>query len=283
MWRRRREKARARVARTDAGTSGGAGAGAPGSGDSHPPGWAPGGVPEQRRRAWRMDRRGAARVALTPPGEFSRRTTQDQPADMVPAPAGWPAKGRLGRNMASVYCIRCGQENPEGARFCSHCGNPLAPVGRGSGEGTADTTSVISAVGVEAPDTDFGDEQVADAAMLDTLPAGTALLVVRRGPNAGSRFLLDSDLTLVGRHPDSDIFLDDVTVSRRHAEFYRSGSRFTVRDVGSLNGTYVNRERIEEMDLTGGDEVQVGKFRLVFLLGPRSQAEYGGGGAQVGG
>jgi hypothetical protein len=185
--------------------------------------------------------------------------------------------------MASVYCIRCGQENPEGARFCSHCGNPLAPVGRGSGEGTADTTSVISAVGVDTPDTDFGDEQVADAAMLDTLPAGTALLVVRRGPNAGSRFLLDSDLTLVGRHPDSDIFLDDVTVSRRHAEFYRSGSRFTVRDVGSLNGTYVNRERIEETDLTGGDEVQVGKFRLMFLLGPRSQAEYGGGGAQVGG
>ena len=109
------------------------------------------------------------------------------------------------------------------------------------------------------------------------------MLVVRRGPNAGSRFLLDSDLTLVGRHPDSDIFLDDVTVSRRHVEFYRSGSRFTVRDVGSLNGTYVNRERIEERDLTGGDEVQVGKFRLVFLLGPRSQAEYGGGGAQVGG
>ena len=185
--------------------------------------------------------------------------------------------------MASVYCIRCGQENPEGARFCSHCGNPLAPLGRGTGRVRAETTSVISAVGTDTADTEFGDEPVADAAMLDTLPAGTALLVVRRGPNAGSRFLLDSDLTLVGRHPDSDIFLDDVTVSRRHAEFYRSGSRFTVRDVGSLNGTYVNRERIEETDLTGGDEVQVGKFRLVFLLGPRSQAEHGGGGAQVGG
>jgi pSer/pThr/pTyr-binding forkhead associated (FHA) protein len=181
--------------------------------------------------------------------------------------------------MASVYCIRCGQENPEGARFCSHCGNPLA---RGSGEGVAETTSIIS-LGTDAADTESGEESVADTAILDTLPAGTALLVVRRGPNAGSRFLLDSDLTLVGRHPDSDIFLDDVTVSRRHAEFYRSGSRFTVRDVGSLNGTYVNRERIEETDLTGGDEVQVGKFRLVFLLGPRAQAEHGGGGAQVGG
>ena len=283
MWRRRREKARARSARTDASAPGGAGTGAPGAGDAHQPGQVPFGVPEQGRRAWRMDRRGAARVALTPPAEFSRRTTQNQPADMVPAPAGWSANGRLGRNMASVYCIRCGQENPEGARFCSHCGNPLAPVGRGPGEGTADTTSVISAVGIDAGDSEFGDEAAADTAMLDTLPVGTALLVVRRGPNAGSRFLLDSDLTLVGRHPDSDIFLDDVTVSRRHAEFYRSGGRFTVRDVGSLNGTYVNRERIEEMDLTGGDEVQVGKFRLQFLLGPRSQAEHGGGGAQVGG
>ncbi len=84
----------------------------------------------------------------------------------------------------------------------------------------------------------------------------------------------------VGRHPESDIFLDDVTVSRRHAEFYRDGGRFTVRDVGSLNGTYVNRERIEETDLSSGDEVQVGKFRLVFLLGPRSATEHGGG-AQV--
>jgi pSer/pThr/pTyr-binding forkhead associated (FHA) protein len=181
--------------------------------------------------------------------------------------------------MASVYCIRCGQDNPEGARFCSQCGTPLA---RGQGEGTTDTTSIIS-LGGDVAEADYGDESVADAATLDSLPAGTALLVVRRGPNAGSRFLLDSDLTLVGRHPDSDIFLDDVTVSRRHAEFYRSGSRFTVRDVGSLNGTYVNRERIEETDLTGGDEVQVGKFRLVFLLGPRSQADLGGGGAHVGG
>jgi pSer/pThr/pTyr-binding forkhead associated (FHA) protein len=86
-----------------------------------------------------------------------------------------------------------------------------------------------------------------------------------RGPNAGSRFRLDGELTTAGRHPDSDIFLDDVTVSRRHAEFYRHGARFTVRDVGSLNGTYVNRERIEEAELAGGDEVQIGKFRLLFL------------------
>ena len=104
-----------------------------------------------------------------------------------------------------------------------------------------------------------------------------------RGGAGGSWSDAHVVLTTAGRHPESDIFLDDVTVSRRHAEFYRQGGRFTVRDVGSLNGTYVNRERIEEADLSGGDEVQIGKFRLVFLLGPRSQAEYGGGGSQVGG
>jgi pSer/pThr/pTyr-binding forkhead associated (FHA) protein len=180
--------------------------------------------------------------------------------------------------MPSVYCTGCGEANPEGARFCSHCGTPLV---RQAGDRVADTTSTISIAGTEL-DGDQGDEFAADAAAVATLPPGTALLSVRRGPNAGSRFLLDSDLTLVGRHPDSDIFLDDVTVSRRHAEFYRQGGRFTVRDVGSLNGTYVNRERIEEATLNEGDEVQVGKFRLVFLLGPRSQAEYGGG-TQVGG
>ena len=94
---------------------------------------------------------------------------------------------------------------------------------------------------------------------------GSALLVVKRGPNAGSRFLLDQDVTTAGRHPDSDIFLDDVTVSRRHAEFRREGSGYSVHDVGSLNGTYVNRERIEVAALAGGDEVQIGKFRLVYL------------------
>jgi len=99
--------------------------------------------------------------------------------------------------------------------------------------------------------------------------------VVKRGPNAGSRFLLDNELTEVGRRPDSDIFLDDVTVSRRHAEFYRHRGRFAVRDVGSLNGTYVNRERIEETALSGGDEVQIGKFRLVFLQGRPTYAEGG--------
>ncbi|MDV6014621.1 glycogen accumulation regulator GarA [Haloechinothrix sp. LS1_15] len=108
-------------------------------------------------------------------------------------------------------------------------------------------------------------QEEASAAGVEALPAGAALLVVKRGPNAGSRFLLDRDTTSAGRHPDSDIFLDDVTVSRRHAEFRREGGEFVVIDVGSLNGTYVNREPVDQAVLAGGDEVQIGKFRLVFL------------------
>ncbi|GAB3406212.1 hypothetical protein GCM10027515_20520 [Schumannella luteola] len=104
------------------------------------------------------------------------------------------------------------------------------------------------------------DEQEA----IQALPSGSALLVVRRGPNVGARFLLDGDVTTVGRHPESDIFLDDVTVSRRHAEFLRVGTSFQVRDLGSMNGTYFDSVRIEQALLTDGAEVQVGKFRLTF-------------------
>ena len=174
--------------------------------------------------------------------------------------------------MAGMYCSRCGRPNPERARYCSNCGAPLmraastgsfgAVGGERGASQTGETTSIISTDGTEP---EFLDEPSPDYSAADTLPVGTALLVVLRGPNAGSRFLLDSDFTSAGRHPDSDIFLDDVTVSRRHAEFYRHGDRFTVRDVGSLNGTYVNRERIEEAELFGGDEVQIGKFRLLFM------------------
>jgi pSer/pThr/pTyr-binding forkhead associated (FHA) protein len=106
-----------------------------------------------------------------------------------------------------------------------------------------------------------------DQATVDALAHGTALLVVLRGPNTGARFLLDADQVSTGRHPESDIFLDDVTVSRTHATFRREGDDFIVHDVGSLNGTYVNRERIEEATLKTGDEVQIGKFRLVFYAG----------------
>ncbi len=106
------------------------------------------------------------------------------------------------------------------------------------------------------------------ALALGDLHDTTAMVVVKRGPNAGSKFVLDNDVTRAGRHPDSDIFLDDITVSRRHAEIHRSGDGFMVRDAGSLNGTYLNRERIEEAPLSNGDELQIGKFKLVFLAGP---------------
>ncbi|MDY6049904.1 MAG: oxoglutarate dehydrogenase inhibitor Odhl [Corynebacterium sp.] len=129
-------------------------------------------------------------------------------------------------------------------------------------ETQVETTSVFRADLLKemegAPSSSSG-ESAAD------LPAGSALLVVKRGPNAGARFLLDQPVTTAGRHPDSDIFLDDVTVSRHHAEFRENQGQFEVVDVGSLNGTYVNREPKNSQVLASGDEVQVGKFRLVFV------------------
>ena len=171
-----------------------------------------------------------------------------------------------------MFCTQCGHQNPDGSRFCSRCGAALTRAGT---EGAVETTSTISlaalegALDNEAANAPTPDPAVPDGGALDALPAGSALLVVKRGPNAGSRFLLDADTTTAGRHPESDIFLDDVTVSRRHAEFVREGGGFIVRDVGSLNGTYLNRERIDAAGLAGGDEVQIGKYRLVFLIGPR--------------
>jgi pSer/pThr/pTyr-binding forkhead associated (FHA) protein len=110
-----------------------------------------------------------------------------------------------------------------------------------------------------------GDVTAEEHDAIGALPSGSALLVVRRGPNVGARFLLDADLTTVGRHPEADIFLDDVTVSRRHAEFLRSGTNFDVKDLGSLNGTYLDGTRISgTVALHDGAEVQVGKFRLTF-------------------
>ena len=165
-----------------------------------------------------------------------------------------------------MFCTRCGQQNPPDSHFCARCGAPLTRV---SGESATETTSTIA---IQALENEHDEEHAEEAAAVEGLPAGSALLVVKRGPNAGSRFLLDKDVTTAGRHPESDIFLDDVTVSRRHAEFRRDGGGFTVRDVGSLNGTYLNRERIDVTGLTGGDEVQIGKFRLVFFAGPRTDS-----------
>jgi hypothetical protein len=165
--------------------------------------------------------------------------------------------------MARVFCTACGTENLPGSHFCANCGAAL-PAGT-SGPDTTTSLTTAGAAGASLSDTDSEFSPEAHQGAVDALTPGSALLVVKRGPNAGSRFLLDQDVTSAGRHPDSDIFLDDVTVSRRHAEFRREGSGYTVHDVGSLNGTYVNRERIDAAPLSGGDEVQIGKFRLVYL------------------
>lgn len=148
----------------------------------------------------------------------------------------------------------------------------------GYGESPVETTSVFRADFLSELDTPTGGRSTdAQVSGVEGLPVGSALLVVKRGPNAGSRFLLDQPTTSAGRHPDSDIFLDDVTVSRRHAEFRQQEDDFQVVDVGSLNGTYVNREPVDASVLSNGDEVQIGKFRLVFLTGPRAGSP---GGAQ---
>jgi pSer/pThr/pTyr-binding forkhead associated (FHA) protein len=173
------------------------------------------------------------------------------------------------------FCTKCGHENPADARFCANCGAPLQSGG-GSG---ADSTSTISLTGIEALEGERAEPlSPADQEAVDALPPGSALLIVQRGPDSGSRFLLDKEVTTAGRHPDSDIFLDDVTVSRRHAEFRRTPTGgFLVRDVGSLNGTYVNRDRIDEAVLSGGDEVQIGKYRLVFFAPVTPHMSDGGG------
>jgi pSer/pThr/pTyr-binding forkhead associated (FHA) protein len=152
-----------------------------------------------------------------------------------------------------VVCPRCGHRNGEGSNFCSSCGEDLSRV-------RADTTTAMHPVTL----TDSGDDDlVVDA---DSLPPGVGMLVVKRGPNEGSRFVLDRDATTAGRHPDSDIFLDDVTVSRRHVEIHRAGDGYRVRDAGSLNGTYLNRERVDDAAIASGDELQIGKYKLLFLL-----------------
>ena len=152
--------------------------------------------------------------------------------------------------MSDLVCRECGHRNPAGANFCSSCGVPLPKD---------DITT-------DMPVVDLDSETTHDIDRSDFGPH-EGLFVVPQGPKAGARYSLDDDLVTVGRHPESDIFLDDITVSRRHAEVRRDGARYWVRDVGSLNGTYVNRERADDRELIDGDELQVGKFKLVFVHG----------------
>ena len=160
-----------------------------------------------------------------------------------------------------MYCTHCGHSNPAGANFCGNCGRPLSVSDATTGALRLDDGGEETEAGIEA------------AAVLGELEPGTALLIAVRGPNQGARFLLDRDVVTVGRHPDSDIFLDDITVSRRHAEFRRQEGHFGVHDVGSLNGTYVNGQRADARVLATSDEVQIGKFKLFVVA-----AEPGGQG-----
>lgn len=158
---------------------------------------------------------------------------------------------------ADLFCTKCGHRNAIDARFCSSCGAAMEVAD--SGEETTITFAPVDGTG------EILDDDMAEA--MAELTEATAMVVVKRGPNAGSKFVLEGDVTRAGRHPDSDIFLDDITVSRRHAEIVRSGAGYSVRDAGSLNGTYLNRERIDDAPLANGDELQIGKFRLVFFAG----------------
>jgi pSer/pThr/pTyr-binding forkhead associated (FHA) protein len=150
-----------------------------------------------------------------------------------------------------MFCTQCGHKNPEGAHFCANCGAALVTT-------PDDSTTTIS-LAAQDLESEVEEEVVAP---VEELRENTAMLVVRR-------FLLDKETVTAGRHPESDIFLDDITVSRRHAEIRRDANGFTVHDVGSLNGTYLNRERVEDGELVAGDELQIGKFKLVFFAGSR--------------
>jgi hypothetical protein len=153
-----------------------------------------------------------------------------------------------------MVCARCGHANPDDARFCSSCGAPLLA--------DDESAATLTLAAVEAADEEDELERY-----LEGLPAGVGLLVIRRGPETGSSYRLEQPTTAIGRHPDSDIFLDDITVSRRHVLLEKDDAGFVLRDVGSLNGTYVNHERVDEARLRHGDEVQIGRYRLSFVLG----------------
>jgi pSer/pThr/pTyr-binding forkhead associated (FHA) protein len=153
-----------------------------------------------------------------------------------------------------VFCNQCGHRNPPTSSFCSSCGSPL--------DSLEDRTITLSAIDPlqDAPGAD--DDVVVP---VGDLPTEIGVLIVRAGAQAGARFPLVEPVTRLGRHPDSEISLDDITVSRRHAEIERTPEGHVVTDAGSLNGTYVNQERIDKMLLRHGDELQIGKFRLVFF------------------
>lgn len=154
-----------------------------------------------------------------------------------------------------MECRRCGYRNPDDAIYCGRCGNRLSLSVAGG-----QTTTFLEAVEDET-------EELTEIEAPSDLQRGQVALVIRKGPDAGMRFIVDKPLVTIGRHPESDIFLDDITVSRRHAEIRKEGEVYVIEDKGSLNGTYLNRERIDLAPLKDGDEIQIGKFRMMFFRG----------------
>jgi pSer/pThr/pTyr-binding forkhead associated (FHA) protein len=152
-----------------------------------------------------------------------------------------------------IFCTNCGHRNQADANFCSSCGQALPRE-------TEDPQTITFAI---------DGSSLADEVEVDRADVGAGgVLVATRGPNAGSEFALEHVITTAGRHPDSDIFLDDVTVSRRHAELERTTTGYVVRDVGSLNGTYLNQQLVHgDQPVVNGDELQIGRFKLVFIAG----------------
>ena len=153
-----------------------------------------------------------------------------------------------------VFCNQCGHRNPPESNFCSSCGSALDSLD----DRTINLTRVDPLQDAQGPEDDL-------VVPVGDLPQEVGVLIVRAGAQAGDRFTLDADVTRLGRHPDSEISLDDITVSRRHVEIKRTAEGYVASDAGSLNGTYVNRERIDTVVLHHGDELQSGKFRLVFF------------------
>jgi pSer/pThr/pTyr-binding forkhead associated (FHA) protein len=157
--------------------------------------------------------------------------------------------------MGSAECFECGHVNDGDARFCASCGVAMDEREVTTDHAVVHIDDIPGAVDVDR--SAFGVHE--------------GLFVVIQGAKAGARYALDTDLVTIGRHPRSDIFLDDITVSRRHAEVRRDGARYWVSDAGSLNGTYVNRELVDDIELSDGDELQVGKFKLVFVHGTSTE------------
>lgn len=148
----------------------------------------------------------------------------------------------------NIICPQCRAGNEAGSQFCSKCGAKL--------EGSPETTLSFS-VPVET-----GEEQLID---FDNLAETGPVLIVVKGVGVGETFSVAGQETVIGRDPDSDIFLDDITVSRKHACIRRAKGKFLVADIGSLNGTYLNRRRVDEAYMANKDELQIGKFRMIFL------------------